>query len=554
MTLVIILLFLISGCENNQMVKETSNDENDEIEEYIPTEGGQIVIPLTNFNTLNPLRTENLSYYHFSKLIFEGLFELDGDLNVIPQLAEDYKINNDGKTISIQLKKDVLWHDGTSFKSSDVVFTINTLKYAKTESTYNSPTDMSRIIDVKIIDDYNLDIIYDKEFSNNLELLTFPIIPQHIFQSSGNSYAKALEIDNYTPIGTGPYKFVSYEKFKTINLIANENYRENKPYITKVEGKVLEDDNLILTAFETGQLSMANTVGVDWDKYKSNNRIKALEYVSNIYEFIGFNFEKEIFQGEKGLAIRKAINYGVDRQAIIQKNFLGHGTQIDVPIHPDSWLMSAEGHTYGYNVDKAKEELKAGGWLDRDQDGILEDENGEKLSLKVLTNSYNSLRLRTSDMIVEDLKKLGFEIIIDYDKSLVENINEEKINTQWGEINSKIQSGDFDLAILGWELSILPDLSFMYHSSQVNNNNFINYSNENMDQLLENTMIIANRQDKFESYAKLQKFIVNELPYVSLFFRNRALLVDSKIKGNLTPTFFNPYKGLEDCFIPEDLQ
>lgn len=564
--LILLLLMLsMAACSTDNIIKEIIDNNTEEDIKYEPVEGGQIVIPLTNLNTLNPLITENITYYHFSKLIFESIFELDNNLNIIPQLAKNYNITNEGKTISVELKKDIKWHDGADFNANDVAFTINTLKYAKDNSSYSNffqgsqailgQDDISIITDVKVIDSYNIDINFSDVSSNNLELLTFPIIPQHIFMDSKNSFAKALEIDNYLPIGTGPYKYVKYEKFKNISLISFDEYREGKAYITNIDGKVLEDEELILTAFETGQLSMATTIGVDWDKYKSNKRIRTVEYVSNNYEFIGFNFEKEIFQGESGLAIRKAINYGIDRQAIIRKIYLEHASQIDVPIHPDSWLVSDDANTYGYSIDKAKEILKVAGWSDENEDGILEDENGDKLSLKILTNSYNQLRLNTTEMIAEDLKKIGFEIIKDYEPNFIDSPSEEQINTQWDNINTNIANGDFEMVVLGWEMSFIPDLSFMFHSSEKpDTNNFIRYKNETIDRLLLNTYEASNREEKKENYIKLQEFIVEEIPYISLFYKNKALLVDSKIKGDLNPMFLNPYNGLKDCFIPENLQ
>lgn len=564
--LILVLLMLsISACSTDNIIKEiTENNEVEEIESG-PVEGGQIVIPLTNLNTLNPLMTENITYYHFSKLIFEGIFELDNNLNIIPQLAQDYKITNEGRTISIELKKDIKWHDGADFSANDVAFTINTLKYAKDTSSYSnlfqgsqgvfSQGDISIITDVRVIDNYNLDITFDNVSSYNLELLTFPIIPQHTFMDTGNSFAKALELDNYLPIGTGPYKYVNYDKFKSISLTSFDDYRDGKAYITNIEGKVLEDEKLILTAYETGQLSMATTIGVDWDKYKWNKRIRTIEYVSNNYEFIGFNFDSEIFQGENGLAIRKAINYGIDRQAIIRKVYLGHASQIDVPIHPDSWLLSDDANTYGYNLDKAKELLKEVGWSDENEDGVLEDENGEKLSLRILTNSHNQLRLNTAEMISEDLKKIGFEIIKDYEPKFVDSLDEEQINEQWDNINTNLAKGDFEIVVLGWEMSIIPDLSFMFHSSEhQDSSNFINYKNEAMDELLLNAYKAGSIEDKKERYLQLQEHMVEELPYVSLFYKNRALLVDSKIKGDLNPIFLNPYNGLNKCYIPENLQ
>lgn len=563
--LIILLLLNITGCTSDDTEKELKDENINEEVSYEPVEGGEIVVPLTNLSTLNPLMTENISYYHFSKLIFEGLFDLGNNLNIIPKLAQDYNIINEGKTISIRLRKDIKWHDGADFNANDVAFTINTLKYAKDISSYNNmfkasvgiakQSDINMITEVKILDDYNMEINFADTSSNNLELLTFPIIPQHLFKDAKNPFAMALELENFLPIGTGPYKFEKYEKLKNINLISFEQYWDGKPYITNILGKVLEDDKLILTAFETGQLSIASSLGIDWDKYKSNKRINVVEYISNNYEFVGFNFEKEIFQGESGLAIRKAINYGIDRQAIISKIYLGHASQIDVPIHPDSWLLTNDANTYGYSLEIAKGILNEAKWIDRDNDGILENEEGEKLSIKILTNSYNQLRLNTSEMIVEDLSKLGFEVVKDYYNLPLDNPTDEEVAKQWEEINLKINAGDFDLVVLGWEMAIIPNLSNMFHSSQViEGDNFIGYNNEKMDELLLKSNKANNREYKKSTYGYLQGLIVNDLPYVSLFYKNKALLVDSKIIGDLNPTFFNPFNGLKDCFIPEDLR
>lgn len=566
--LVLSLLLTTIGCgkvdvgvETGGKVDESQSDTNEE-----PVEGGQIVLPLTNLSTLNPLVTENKSYYYFSKLIYEGLFEFNKDLNVVEELVENYTINNDGRTIEIRLKDNVLWHDGEKLKSEDVAFTVNTIKYANTDNAYNQmfsealgsyrPSDIRRIIDVSVIDDRNLVISFDREFNNNLEVLTFPIIPKHIFdKGNGNSnFIRALELEDYNIIGTGPFKFDSYEKMKQITLKSNESYREGKPHINEVIGKVLGSEEDILTAFETGQINMATTIGVDWEKYHNNNRIKILEFVSPNYEFLGFNFSKEIFSGESGQGIRKAIAYAINRQAIIEKVYLGHGTQTDVPIHPDSWLLSEEANTFGYNLDAAKNELKKLGWIDSDADGILEDTNGDKISLSILTNSYNPMRLKMAQMIKDDLIKLGIAASIKFE-DVKQDVSKDDIENQWIQVNNDLAKGDYDIALLGWQLSVIPDLSFAFHSSQIPyNTNIIKYNNEDMDSMLENTFTKASREEKKNSYAELQKLIVTDLPYVSLFFKNKAVLVDKKIVGELDPVFFNPYRGLEKCYIPADLQ
>lgn len=561
--LLIISLITTSLISCNYDMEKELVDVNSEQKDlnYLITEDGQVILPLTNFKTLNPLTTENAYYFYFSKLIFEGLFDFDENLKPTPQLASTYSIGNDGTSVSIKLRENILWHDGEKFTAEDVVFTINTLKYANNDTTYKKMIfnalgnfniqDINKIMDIKVIDEHNLNIIFDRGYSNNLEILTFPIIPKHIFVSSNKSsgYLNALENENYIPVGTGPYKFINYDKFKSITLKANESFRDGKPSIETVVGKVLEDEELILTSFETGQISLAKANGVDWDKYKNNSRIKVIEYLSNNYVFLGFNFENEVFSNERGLAIRQAIYYGINRQDIIRKVLLGHGTQIDVPINPASWLISNSANTYGYNVELAKNKLSSAGFSDIDGDNILEDEVGNKLSFRLLTNSYNPLRVKVAEMIKNDLKEIGINIILDYDTSYQDNITEEIRSLELDRINNKLSSGDFDIVLSSWQMSIIPELSFLYHSTANNLTNFSRYKSEMMDTLLTNTSNVFEREAKLLAYEELQKYITENIPNISLFFNNSAILVDSSIVGDLNPTFFNPYKGLERCII-----
>lgn len=568
----ILFIFLTTGCK--EQIKDidttTQRDENisEKNMEYEPVEGGELVLPLTVLSTLNPLISENISYHYFSKLIFEGMFQLDENFNIEKVLAEDYSVKDNGRIIEIRLKDDVYWHDGEKLTSDDVLFTINAIKHGNNEAPYKTmfntafniygSRDLRNIINVEVIDNNNLQIIFDKSYSNALETLTFPIIPKHVFTKGKDgkaAYDNALKIENYKPIGTGPYKFISYEKFKTVKLEANDNWWKGKPYIESVVGKILESEELMLTAFETDQVDVTLSKGVDWEKYIESQRVNINEYISNNYEFLGFNFRNKLFEDGKNKNLRKAIVYGIDRQAIIEEVYLGHATEIDVPINPSSWLISEDANIYGYNPTKAKEELEKSGWKDRDGDGILEDENGNKLILRLTTNSYNLLRLKTANMIAEDLKKLGIEVIKDYSDTMPENLTEEMIEKQWEAFTKKISKGDFDIALLGWELSNIPELSFAFHSSQIKyGTNFIKYSSEKMDKLLIHVFNAPVGEGKKKAYDKLQKEIVEELPYISLFFRNKALLSSKKIQGEIKPHFNNIYYNIENWYIPKEYQ
>lgn len=562
-----LIIGTLSGCSSNKGDPDTLGEDGEVVDNLDGKAqmGGELILPLTTFETLNPLITENNSYYYFSKLIFEGLFQFEEDLNVGPQLAEEYTLREDGRTIDIKLNDGVKWHDGEPLVAEDVLFTINTIKYANSNNLYKEmfqnavgsyrPSDIRRIVDVTIEDDLNLSIVFDRVFSNNLEVLTFPVIPSHVFGGLSNTaYAKALEVEDYSPIGTGPFVYEKYDKMKEITLNTNEEFRGERPYVDRVIGRVFESEEAIVQAFETREVNIATTIGVDWDKYSQEENTRSIDFISSNYEFLGFNFARNIFSGESGLAIRKAITYAIDRKGIIEKVYLGHGTEIEAPIHPDSWLVSEEETQYQHDIDKAKEELRQAGISDTNDDGMLL-ADGNELSLTLLTNTLNPLRLKTANLIKDDLAKIGIEVIISPEIDEVDGeASKEDIEIQWEKINSDIMNGSYDIVLSGLQLSVIPDLSFAFHSSQIRSMNFINYSNPDMDELLEESFTSKSRDEKKQSYIKLQELIVEDLPYSSLLFKNKSLLLDSKIKGDMQPTFFNPYKGIENIYIPEDLQ
>jgi peptide/nickel transport system substrate-binding protein len=555
----LVVLILLTSCnivENISQIDDTSPDESDSFSENEAVYGGHIVLPLTKINSLNPLTVNNESYFYFSKLIFESLFDFDKNFQVTKELVENYTFKSDN-VVSIKLKDNVYWHDGEKLKAEDVAFTINTIKYASDETAYkkmwkefvgdSNYTNLNRIMEARIIDDLNIEIVFDSRVANKLEILTFPIIPRHKFVDgveSAQAYRKALEEENYIPIGTGPYKFVSFQKSKSIELVYNEDYRNGRPYIEKITGKILQNNDLILTAFEAGQVDVAVHSGFDWDKFSENSSVRIIEFVSQRCELLGFNFKNEFFN-KYGPGLRRAFAYGIDRQTIIENVYFGHATQSDLPIHPDSWVLSGSSNIYGFNMDKARQELEKLGWEDRDLDGYYEDEDGKDITLRLITNSYNPLRQKTADLIVENLNQLGIHVVKDYPDNIPDNLTEKDIAEQWNNVKEKVSKGDFDIALLGWNLSPVPDLTFAFP--------YIGYNNDVMNEALAQ-LNSSNEEGKLKAHERVQSIILQDLPYISLFFKNQALLINNKIRGNIDPTFYDIYRNIEEWYIPKNLQ
>lgn len=575
--ILILLLFissiLITGCEKDITTGNDDGTQNDEIiendiKEYEPAYGGKITVPVYNVKTLNPMLNGDVTVYHFNKLIFEGLFDYDNNLDIKNVLAESYEVKNDGKTIDIKLREDVYWHksndeESVKFNADDVKFTIEVLKYGAKNTLFNDllssvyKTDTNNLIHilrVKVKDDYNISIEFDRAYGNALESLVFPIIAKHQFSVysgfNDQSYKNALQSElSFIPKGTGPYKISEFNKLKSIELVSNDNWWNGKPYIENITGMILPDKELLTTSFEAGKLDLTLSKEVDWEKYSNNEKINKFEFITQNYEFLGFNFNNELFNGNLGQEVRKAMAYAIDVESIVEKVYLGRATIIDVPLQPNSWLVNEDANVFGYDVDKAKGILRENGFDDRDSDGILEDLSGRKLSFRLLTNTDNELRFKTANMIINNLKDIGIEVLL----QLKTNSNNEY--NQWQDVQQKIFVGDYDITLLGWELSHIPDLSFAFHSSQIGEGyNFINYKNDVMDNLLIRAFSARNSEEKKNAFDEIQTVISNDLPYISLFFKNGAILMNKKVHGDIQPQSFNIYYNIDRWFIPEELR
>ncbi|ABR49261.1 extracellular solute-binding protein, family 5 [Alkaliphilus metalliredigens QYMF] len=530
--LILLTMLLMTACgQDNIEANQNTEEEVEEIHE--PVAGGTLRVGLTQFDTLNPLLNQNRSLFQFYHLVYESLVTFGEDMDMEPLLAERWQVAADGQSIDFQLRDDVYWHDGEPFSGEDVIFTINLIKGNPQGIQGSSIYRMSvqQISDARMVDDHTLRVTFTRPFTNGLEVMSFPILPAHLFE--GNDIEK-FNGEGFPVVGTGAYQFEEYQTRRHMNLERNENYWGARPYIEKIEGKIAPDVESKLSLFDSREIDIIQPNTVDWTKYSDDRDARVFEFVSQNYEFVGFNFNNSLLQD---IAVRRAVLYSVDRHKLIKELYLGHGTVVDAPVAPHSWLHDDNNLRYGFDIDTANLNLEEAGYV-LSEEGVRTNESGTPLSFNLIINEDNVLRERSAEFIQESLEEIGMTITI------------EKL--EWEEFNERVESGQFDLMIGGWELSYVPDLSFAFHSTQRDRANYINYHNEEMDDLLEAYFATSNRDAKAEAFSKVEAHIVDEVPYASLFYRNGALIAYDGVKGNIHPSNYNVYRNIAEWFIVEE--
>ncbi|WP_058485060.1 ABC transporter substrate-binding protein [Defluviitalea phaphyphila] len=510
----ILISLIFTSCVNTtpKNIEEPKVEENVTEIPLNPTRGGEINISMRNPKTLNPLLNEDYTVDQILKLVFDTLITFDKNQKPAPNLASGWSFSEDGTMLTLNIRQDVMWHDGTPFTAKDVKFSLDTIKESSDTSAYKKC--IQNITSYMVVDDYTIKIIYNQPFSGSLYGLYFPIIPAHIYENNTEN-----AVGDIIPVGTGRYKVADFLQGKELNLVVNDNWFKGAPYIEKINVLITPDSETDMYSFEQEILDVIITDVVDWDKYAQNQNIKIHEYVTNYYDFIGFNFNKALFQDKN---IRQAIAYAIDRESILENYYLNHGVITDVPINPESWLYSEESRKYNFDIEKAKE--------------LLGDKN---VSFNLLVSIENEIRKEVAYEIQNMLKEVGI------------NIEIEEVSQQ--EFINRLQTKNFDAFLGGWKLSPIPDYTFAFHSSEIEEGtNYISFRSDTMDNLIKQTFVAIKEEDIKSAYDNLQKFIAEELPYVSLYFRTAALITNDKIQGEINPNKDFYMNNIEDWFVYEE--
>ncbi len=533
MILLMMLLtaLLLNGCDSKVSEEIEPIEEMETVEVLQPAEGGNLKLPITRFTTANPLFNSNRSLQQIQHLIYEGLVTLDNQMDIEPVLAKEWRIVEGGQSIDFVLRNDVKWHDGEPFTAEDVLFTFQLIKgnfnEVKNASIYRSS--LQQVLDMKVIEDNVVRVTFTRPYSNGLEVMAFPILPRHLFK--GDKINNLINED-FPIVGTGPYQLEEHLRMKSLHFKKNANYWGNKPYIDTIEVVIVPDREAKLSLFEHADVDFARPASVDWGRYSDNKKVNVYEFVSNNYEFLGFNFRNKLLQRN---SVRKAFAYGIDRHKLVKNIYLNHATVTEVPVNPESWLYNDFSLQYGYDINKAQSILEEQGFILSEDKSVRKNEEGESLKFRLITNKENLLREKAAYLIQEEMEAVGIQL--------------EVVFLEWKDFNEALEKGNFDIVLGGWELSPVPDLTFAFHSSQIGRTNFIAYENEEMDFLLDKASRDISRQGRLQNYQKLQQHIANEIPYLSLCFQNNAILLRDHVKGDKQPNNNNVFRGIENWFI-----
>ena len=512
------------------------------------TDGGTLTVPLTNFDTLNPLLTNNNSYYQLSNLLYDRLFAYEGSGRLVPSLVEHVETSDEGKRISLTIKKDIYWEDGTPLTTKDIAETFEAVKKCPDGTTYKDA--MRRIMGTSnvegaaraiVFDDRNIDFEFDKSYGNYMELLSFPILPAHSYGEEG-----MLEKDDFKVVASGPFTLKKWDKNKRLYLEKNQNYYGSLPYIDEIVGIIFSDDKAIQQAYDAGQVDLCAIDDYTWDRFRSDKKSKVESFETQNLEVLAFNTSDPLLQD---VDLRRAIDYSVNKERIIDSLYLSQGTIATFFINPklSSGLFTRE-ESY-LSVDTAVSILEKGGYRDIDGDGYRENKDGGPLVLHILANPLNHRMQTEAQMIADDLKKVGLKARLQTvgTETPEEGKEEEGKTKQTKDLASSLKSGSYQMAVLGMDFSAVADLHAVLGSS--GSMNISRYSNEEMNELLKELREEQDPENQKELIDKIYKIFRKDVPYVPIVFKQNVLVCGPLIKGLMRPNAYSIYNGIDDISV-----
>jgi ABC-type transport system substrate-binding protein len=304
-------------------------------------------------DTLDPVQMTTTTVGNIVDYVVETLTRLHPDGSIQPHLAESWTVSEDGRQYTFKLRKGVSFHDGTPFDAAAVKWNFDRLKDPEVRVPVRAPYPIEA---ADVVDDQTVRVTLTRPyvpFVSALSWVTAGLSSPASVEKHGNTYK------NYTHlVGTGPYIFQERQKGQKITVTKYDKYWGQKPYYDEVDFRIVPEAATRESLLLAGQVDLIILPPVaDLPALERNKAVKVLLAPSDRTIFIAANTQKPMLNDVR---VRQALNYAVDKNAIITSVLFGSGDVMDAPMAPSLFGYCKVG-TYEFNQAKAKQLLAAAG-------------------------------------------------------------------------------------------------------------------------------------------------------------------------------------------------
>lgn len=517
-----------------------------------------VVIGIPNdIETINPLYSFSVAEATISELMFLSLIESNwdstkGEIEYKPMLAKSWEWGNGKESLIIELRDDVFWSDSVKCTIDDVIFSFDIYSdpkiksrafgyfekfYADENGYINTYKTFEKISNNK------LKINFKKDSNPDLFEIDYPILPKHYFEKFQREEIATINVTE-SLVTNGPYKFEKWEKEQLVVLIKNDvSFLLNESSIPKFVFKVIPEYKTRITQLSNGEIDLLELIQADDIKsLKELNEIKVVPIIGREFDFIGWNnippksYPKitphKLFGSAK---VRQALTYALDRDVVIDEYLNGYGQIALSPVSPlFKTITNNSLKSFMFNPKLAKKMLAQEGWLDSNNDGII-DKEGVEFAFTMHIPSGNPRREFAASLFKNNLKSVGIDMTIE--------INE------MGVFMDNIFAKQYDAWMAGWGVPIPLNLKISWYSNfEETPLNFASYRNSKVDSLFDKLEKINSSKEKTEIYKNIQTILNDEQPYSFLYWVDNISAHNKRVK-NVSISPLGPMHGCWDWSI-----
>jgi peptide/nickel transport system substrate-binding protein len=484
--------------------------------------GGRFVYPLrTEPATLNFVMASDQPADLVCRLVGDGLVDRDVDLNFVPRLAESWEFSGAGRVLTFHLRAGVRFHDGHPLTSADVKYTYERVIDPKSHAMGRLDGFLP-VESLETPDDRTVRVVYRYPYAPALSAWETPILPRHLYENEDFLTSRF----NRAPIGSGPFRFVSWEPGRRIVLASNPDYWGGRPYLDGLELQIIPTQETTLMALLAGEIDYAPLTPVQWDAYTKDpaftQRFATLSYLSLFFYYIAWRADgsNPFFSDPE---VRRAMTLALDREEYVRTVLHGLGQVSFSLFHPAILPSDPENRPLQHDPQAAAALLDHAGWRMDPKTG-LRSRNGAPFRFTLLIFSGGEDHAQFSQVAQEALRRLGIDMRIE--------------RLDWPALWARLQKGDFEAALSGTVPAGDPDdvVYAMLHSSQIRGGrNYAGFHDPVVDAWLEEGRRAIDPQARSECYHRIARRAEELQPYTFLFFPKVLAALSRRVTG-VTPS------------------
>jgi peptide/nickel transport system substrate-binding protein len=434
-------------------------------------------------------------------LFYDNLIELvDGEY--VPSMAESYTISDDYQDLVFKLRQGVKFHDGTDFNAEAVKWNLERVKNTADSYYVN---EVQVISDVIVVDDYTVEIKLSEPNAPILSTLASNpgcMVSPAAFEKYGEDYHR-------NPVGTGPYKFVSWTGGERVVGERFADYWKKDadgvqlPYSDKVTVRFISEPAVALIELQSGNIDlMEDNIPQDFETVKSDPNLQIIPSGAGIHQWMAFNTTAEPFSNEK---LRQAFSAAIDRQTLMEVISLGYGEVTPTLVPPGEWIYNADvQNPYAYDPEKAKSLLAEAGYPD-----------GIEVTMSVIQRDPD---VQIAELMQAQVAEVGI------------TMNVEVLERQaWID---KVTSQNFELAMLRITVP-RPDPNQVFEpsfGSADGSQNWSSFDDPEIFDLVANAKKELNQETRYEYYTEVQQLLLDHAYFAFLFLRPQMTLTSSAVE------------------------